>query len=200
PQWFPIYGRSTYDWHRDGSGLAFTSRRRPLLNVRPGFMTFGDGRSSGLRDYSADTHLWSWLAAKSFSFDLLTDEDLDEDGAALLSPYRAVLTGSHPEYYSLRMVDALQGYVEGGGNLAYLGGNGFYWRVAHVPELPHVIELRRAEGGIRAWAAEPGEYYHQLDGQYGGLWRPKRRPPPNLAGVGLSRHGQFAGTFYCRPL
>jgi N,N-dimethylformamidase len=196
PQWYPIYGRSTYDWHRDGSGLAFSSRRRPLLNVRPGFMTFGDGRSSGLRDYSADTHLWTWLADKNFSFDILTDEDLDEDGAALLMPYRAVLTGSHPEYYSLRMLDAVQAYLEGGGNLAYLGGNGFYWRVAHVPELPHVIELRRAEDGIRAWAAEPGEYYHALDGGYGGLWLRNRRAPQKLVGVGFSSQGKFEATYY----
>lgn len=196
PQWYPIYGRSTYDWHRDGSGLAFTSRRRPLLNMRPGFVTFGDGKSSGLRDYSADTHLWTWLEDKGFAFDILTDEDLDEEGAALLAPYRAVLTGSHPEYYSLRMLDALEGYLGGGGNLAYLGGNGFYWRVAHVPELPHVIELRRAEGGIRAWAAEPGEYYHALDGGYGGLWLRNRRTPQKLVGIGFSSQGKFEATYY----
>ena len=47
----------------------------------------------------------------------------------------------------------------------YLGGNGFYWRIAFDPELPHVIEVRRAEGGIRTWAAEPGEYYHSFTGE-----------------------------------
>jgi hypothetical protein len=67
-----------------------------------------------------------------------------------------------------------------------------------VPELPHIIELRRAEGGIRAWQAEPGEYYHQLDGQYGGLWRRNRRPPQMLAGVGFSGQGKFEGTYYRR--
>jgi N,N-dimethylformamidase len=56
--------------------------------------------------------------------------------------------------------------------------------------------LRRAEGGIRAWAAEPGEYYHQTDGAYGGLWRRNRRPPQQLAGVGFSGQGLFEGTYY----
>ena len=34
----------------------------------------------------------------------------------------------------------------------YLGGNGFYWRVAAHQDLPGVLEVRRAEGGIRTWA------------------------------------------------
>jgi N,N-dimethylformamidase len=78
----------------------------------------------------------------------------------------------------------------------YLGGNGFYWRIAVTQTLPGVLELRRAEGGIRAWAAEPGEYYHQTDGAYGGLWRRNRRPPQMLAGVGFSGQGLFEGTHY----
>ena len=36
--------------------------------------------------------------------------------------------------------------------------NGFYWRIATSAAIPNVVEVRRAEGGIRAWAAEPGEY------------------------------------------
>ena len=61
-----------------------------------------------------------------------------------------------------------------------------------------MIELRRAEGGIRAWAAEPGESYHQLDGTYGGLWRRNGRPPQRLCGVGFSAQGLFEGAWYRR--
>jgi N,N-dimethylformamidase len=61
-----------------------------------------------------------------------------------------------------------------------------------------VIELRRAEGGIRLWAAEPGEYYHSFDGGYGGLWRRNGRPPNLLSGVGFSAQGGFVGTYYRR--
>ena len=98
-----------------------------------------------------------------------------------------------------KALDALQAYLEGGGNLAYLGGNGFYWRVAHVSELPHVIELRRAEGGIRAWAAEPGEYYHALDGGYGGCGCETDAPAQKLVGVGFSSQGKFEATYYRKP-
>ena len=84
------------------------------------------------------------------------------------------------------------------GRLCYLGGNGFYWRVARDKANPHLIELRRAEGGIRTWAAEPGEYFHQTDGQLGGLWRRNRRPPQMLVGVGFSCQAAFEGTHYRR--
>jgi N,N-dimethylformamidase len=198
PDDFPIYSVSTYNRHPDGSGVSLSSRLRPILTMRPGFLTFNDQRGSGTRHFVADSHILAWLEDKGFAYDILTDEDLDNEGGALLAPYRAVLTGSHPEYHTLRTLDALQAYTQGGGRLAYLGGNGFYWRIARSPALPHVIEIRRAEGGIRAWQAEPGEYYHMLDGQLGGMWRRNRRPPQMLAGVGFTGQGLFEGTHYRR--
>jgi N,N-dimethylformamidase len=193
---FPVFGRSTYNRHPDNSGIAFSSRLRPILTMRPGYLTFNDARGSGLRHYPADTHLLAWLEAKGIPFDVITDEDLHEEGEALLRNYRVVMTGSHPEYHTLQTLDALAAYTRGRGRLMYLGGNGFYWRIAVTQTLPGVLELRRAEGGIRAWAAEPGEYYHQTDGAYGGLWRRNRRPPQMLAGVGFSGQGLFEGTHY----
>jgi N,N-dimethylformamidase len=195
---WPLYGRSTYNRHPDRSGIAFSSRLRPVLTMRPGYLTFNDAKGSGLRHYPADSHILAWLEAKGIAFDIVTDEDLHREGAALLAPYRVLLTGSHPEYHTTETLDALTHFRDGGGRLMYLGGNGFYWRIACVPELPGMIELRRAEGGIRAWDAEPGEYHHQLDGALGGLWRRNRRPPQLLAGVGFSSQGLFEGTGYHR--
>jgi N,N-dimethylformamidase len=40
------------------------------------------------------------------------------------------VTGSHPEYHTPNTLNAFQDYVDAGGRLAYLGGNGFYWRIA----------------------------------------------------------------------
>jgi N,N-dimethylformamidase len=56
--------------------------------------------------------------------------------------------------------------------------------------------VRRAEGGIRTWAAEPGEYYHQLDGRLGGIWRRNGRTPQALVGIGFSAQGPFESTHY----
>lgn len=196
----PEYGGSTYNRHPDGTGISLSSRLRPILTMRPGYQTFDEkkGYGSGLRHYPADTHLIDWLHAKEIDFDILTDEDLDNEGVELLRPYSVVLTGSHPEYHTPGTWDAIHAYLNGRGRLCYLGGNGFYWRIARRKDLPHVIEVRRAEGGIRAWAAEAGEYWHQLDGGYGGLWRRNGRPPQELVGVGFSGQGLFEGSHYRR--
>jgi N,N-dimethylformamidase len=138
------------------------------------------------------------MEEKGIAFDVITDEDLDDEGLPLLARYKCVVTGSHPEYHSQGTLDALQAYVAQGGRLANLGGNSFYWKVGRRPDRPHVLEIRRAEGGIRAWAAEPGEYFQQLDGTLGGLWRRNGRPPQLLCGVGFSSQGRFEGSHYRR--
>jgi N,N-dimethylformamidase len=191
-------GLSTYNFHTDGSGIAYASWHRPMLNLRIGYVTYPypDIRGSGLRHYPADTHLLAWLEHKGHAYDIITDWELHHEGHALLKQYQTVLTGSHPEYHTTEMLDALTAYRDGGGRFGYLGGNGFYWKIALNPEKPGVIEIRRAEGGIRAWAAEVGEYYNAFDGQYGGLWRRNGRPPQKLAGVGFSAQGNFVGSHY----
>ena len=65
--------------------------------------------------------------------------------------YRVVLPRSHPEYDSVQMLDAQEGYLNRGGRLMYMGGNGFYWRVSYPASHPGMIELRRAQDGTRAW-------------------------------------------------
>lgn len=192
------YGLSTYNYHTDGSGIALVSWLRPMLNLRVGYLTYPypDIRGSGLRHYPADSHLLMWLAHQGFEVDLITDAELNSEGKALLEPYKVVVTGSHPEYHTPRMLDALQRYRDSGGKLVYLGGNGFYWKIALDPAREGIIEIRRGEGGIRAWAAEPGEYYNQFDAQYGGLWRRNARPPQKLVGVGFTAQGNFVGSHY----
>lgn len=195
---YPVYGRSTYNFHPDGSGISISSRLRPALTIRPAYLTFDDADGSGMRHFSADTHLIWWLHSRGIPVDIITDEDLDDEGGALIADYACVLTGSHPEYHTTHMLDTLQHYTDTGGRLVYLGGNGFYWKITRTPTLPGVIELRRAEGGIRAWAAHPGEAHHQFDGGYGGLWRRNGRPPQQLTGVGFSAQGLFESSYYRR--
>ncbi len=192
------FGLSTYDWHVDGSGVAHSSMRRPILTFRPGYLAYPDARGSGLRHFPADMHLAAWLDAMGIAWDAITDHDIEAEGTDLLARYNVVLTGSHPEYHSMGTLDALRDYTATGGRLMYLGGNGFYWRVAATPLVPDTLELRRTESGTRAWAADPGEYYHQFDGGYGGLWRRQDRAPQKLAGVGFSAQGRFEGSYYRR--
>jgi N,N-dimethylformamidase len=96
------------------------------------------------------------------------------------------------------MLDAFQAYLRRGGRLMYMGGNGFYWRITHHPTRRGVIEVRRAEGGVRAWDAEPGEAFHSFTGEYGGLWRRNARAPQILVGVGFISQGFDKCSYYRR--
>ncbi len=192
------FGLSCYNLHADGSGVMFSTARRPILTMRPAFVAYPDQRGSGLRHFAADMHIAAWLESQDIEFDVLTDHDLESDGVGALRPYQAVLTGTHPEYQTEATLNAFRDYINGGGRLAYLGGNGFYWRVAASESVPGVLEVRRAETGVRSWIAQPGEYYHALDGSYGGLWRNNGRPPQMLVGVGFSAQGKFEGSYYRR--
>jgi N,N-dimethylformamidase len=194
----PELGNSLYDAHTDGSGTCYSSRLRPILNMRPKFTWWAGGIGSSLWGFNADTHITDWLEAMGYSYDVITDEDLHEEGIPLLKPYRVVLTGTHPEYFSTRMWEALHTYLEYGGRMMYLGGNGFYWRIAFHCEIPGAIEVRRAENGIRAWVAQPGEYYHSLNCEYGGLWRNQGRAPQTLCGTGFVAEGFDVSSYFRR--
>ncbi|MFC7555579.1 N,N-dimethylformamidase beta subunit family domain-containing protein [Pseudoroseomonas wenyumeiae] len=67
------FSHSTYNRHPDGSGISLSSRLRPILTMRPGFLTFNDPKGSGLRHYPADsTSSPGWKRAESHSISSLT--------------------------------------------------------------------------------------------------------------------------------
>jgi N,N-dimethylformamidase len=187
------YGGSLYDLHSDGSGTCYSSWRRPVLTMRP------KTRHSYARVWqlSADLHLIDWLDRKGIEVDVFTDEDLYLEGAALLERYNVVLTGTHPEYASVEMLDAIEAYLGNGGRMMYLGGNGFYWVTSFDPERPHTIEVRRW-GGTGNWMANPGESYTSFTGEMGGIWRNRGRPPQKLFGVGFIAQGLDLSAHYRR--
>ena len=198
PDMNPHFGLSTYNYHRDGSGVAITTLRRPMLDTRPCQISLMDPApdGSGTGRICADSYILDWLDRVGVDCDVVTDHDLHAEGAALLAPYRVVIAAQHPEYHSERMMQALEEYLGGGGRLMYLGGNGFYWRAEPCAAAPHALEVRRAEGGIRVWATEAGESYHAFGGGYGGLWRRIGRPAHRLVGNGFSVQGRHLGFPY----
>jgi N,N-dimethylformamidase len=177
---------SLYDRHPDGTGCCLSSWRRPVLNMRPGYHL---PLIRGPHQFSADLELLHWLESRQVEVDVITDDDLHTRGADALAPYRVVLTGSHPEYTSTQMLDALDGYMTSGGRLMYLGGNGFYWVTTAPEDDPYLIEVRRGQAGTRVWESEPGEWHQAMTGERGGLWRHRGRSPQSLTGVGFTAQG-----------
>lgn len=187
-------GASLYEAHPDGNGICFSSWRRPILTMRPQIRTF-NGRTW---QFTGDLQLVDWLDRQGRAVDVISDRDLHDGGLELLSRYACVMTGTHPEYYSSEMLDASADYVDGGGRLMYMGGNGLYWATGYDPEDDQVIEIRRW-GGSQAWQAKPGEYHLSFTGEPGGLWRNRGRAPQKTTGVGMVAAGLVdAGAGYLR--
>ena len=184
-----------YDRHSDGSGVCYASYLRPLAIPRPAYRSRSMG---GVHQLSADLALLRWLEKVGFKYDVATDHDLDARGLELLDGYKAIVTGSHPEYWSAAMLEGVETFLARGGRMAYLGGNGFYWVTSINPARPHIVEVRRGEAGTRTWTSEPGETYHSTTGERGGLWRHRGRAPQRLSGVGFTAWGNGPANPYIR--
>lgn len=187
--------KSLYDVHTDGSGVCYVSRLHPHVNWRPGYRwPFGPGGCA--HQLATDLYIVDWLESKGFACDVITDDDLDAEGEALLQPYRVVLTGSHPEYWTEAMLGGLEAYMRDGGRLMYLGGNSCYG-VTSLSRDRQTVEIRR-EHGTRTWVAMPGESFHSTTGEPGGNWRHRGRPEHRLMGIGFTSYGVTGGAPYRR--
>ncbi|KAF5005103.1 hypothetical protein FDECE_8423 [Fusarium decemcellulare] len=188
-------GCSLYDVHRDGSGNVFTSSKRPILNIRPGYVNWAFHRP---REFSADQFMIGLLEERlgRRGYDVLTDHDLHLRGVNALQGYDVVLTGCHPEYPSLESLNAYAAFAKRGGNIMYLGGNGFYWCSVTDPSRPHRMEVRRGDQGCRSFGLPAGERMHSLNGAQGGLWRGRGRNPQSLFGIGSCACGNGPGVPY----
>ncbi|WP_234705020.1 N,N-dimethylformamidase beta subunit family domain-containing protein [Sinorhizobium meliloti] len=184
-QAFPAFVGSLYEKHSDGSGRCYSSFKRPIFNLRADHK---NALIDGPRNFGADLYLTSWLEHIGQRYDVLTDHALDTE-RGLLVGYKVVITGSHPEYWSGRMLTAIEQFLSKGGKVMYLGGNGFYWVTGQDPARPYVVECRRGYSGIRTWQSEPGEVHLNSTGEQGGLWRHRGRAPNRLVGVGMASQG-----------
>ena len=182
----PEYGASCYDSHRDGAGICYSTRLRPILNMRPRHRM---APTVVPWQFPADLSIVCWLETMGYDYDVITDEDLHQEGLACLEPYNVVINATHAEYYSENMMNATEDYLASGGRLMYLSGNGYYWVVSFRDGDMDVMEVRRLDMGTRAWNAEPGEHYMVSNGERGGLWRGRGRAPQKLLGTGFTSEG-----------
>lgn len=187
---FPEIGGSVYDVHSDGSGRCYSSPRRPILNMKPDWKS---GRRDAYRHLAADLYIPTWLESLGIPYDVTTDHVVNREGAAALEGYSVVLTGTHPEYISRAIIEAMHAHLDTGGCLLYLGGNGFYWVTSESTRIPELLEVRRGFQGTRTWTGAPGESHHSQTGELGGLWRLRGLPPNDLVGVGFAAQGADGG-------
>jgi len=147
------------------------------------------------RNSQIRSELWilNWLREAKYEVDVYSDIDF-HCGVEGLQDYKAVIVGAHSEYWSVEMMDHLQGYLDGGGHLLYLGGNGLYRKVEYSDDLDALAHI----SNVLLRDAYPFPERYILGVQY-----PACTPSePDLIGggnfgpyrVSLATHPFFAGT------
>ncbi|MBV9244623.1 MAG: DUF4350 domain-containing protein [Methylobacteriaceae bacterium] len=71
-----------------------------------------------------------WAEANGYTLDYAINSDL-EVRPEVLDPYRLMVSVGHDEYWSWRMRDTLDSFVDHGGNVAFFSGNAVYWQVRY---------------------------------------------------------------------
>lgn len=177
----PELGLSNYEHHRDGSDVCHVSWRRPNLNMRPGHCS--------MEGFTTDLHLVWWLNEQGYHYEVITDHDLDAEGEALLTRYRVVISGSHPEYSTRRMWRALRDYQHHGGRFMYLGGNGFFWHVAISRQRPWIMESRKWQVWESSHPCLMAESRMAETGEEGGMMAACGMPSGTITGTTMSCQG-----------
>ena len=83
--------------------------------------------------------------------DVFSDIDFHNEGCDA-SQYRCLVLSTHPEYWSRQMYDNLAAYLDAGGSVLYLGGNGIYENGEYEPGQTGMIFRAGLEGGPRVSA------------------------------------------------
>lgn len=174
------------------AGIRNVARQRPADNlaVQP------EGKPRA--ELYSDLLLLRWLNAQGIGYDLYTDPDLDADPAMLLE-YRAVVLGSHAEYWTDRARQGLVDFQNNGGRLINTGGNALFERV-HYDSTSDVIRYRLAHGARDYFlhARKPQSQLIGVDYDGGDLltFAPYQvsNDHPMLAGTGLKVGDTFGHT------
>ena len=177
-------GRSLYrNWNLHGAAARQDRARRADL-ARP---LAGPGVSSVHR-YT--TPLIRQVERAGVDVDYAADLDLDRT-PSLAVARRGIVTGSHTEYVTRRIYDTFDTARDMGTNLAFLGGNGFYWQARVTRDASRrpvsVLVYRKAGEDPSRRSAR-----HLTTVK----WRqfPLKRPEAGLMG------GQFSGLGVVMPL
>jgi hypothetical protein len=143
-------------------------------------------RPRGLSDWSGGAGWWNWerpflhwAESSGYRVDVATSHDL-EAHPEVLDGRRLSLHVGHDEYWSWKMRDALDDFVDSGGNAAIFSGNTSFWQI-------------RFEDGGRAqtcfkYRADPEDpVLGTPDERFlSGIWSDRRIGRPETSTIGLT--------------
>jgi hypothetical protein len=88
--------------------------------------------------FNWERRLTEWAEQEGLALDYAVDADLDTK-SGVLDDRRLLLTAGHTEYWSWAMRDAVDRFVEAGGNWAILSGNTCFWQVRYSADHDSMI-------------------------------------------------------------
>ena len=185
----PYGGASLYRSFAGPDSTAEKRRARTVAMARPSVM---NGQRQ-VAQYTAP--LVQALEEAGIDVDYLADTDVDAR-PGLLAGRAEVILGSHAEYATTRLYDALEAARNAGTNLAFLGGNQVYWhvRLTRSPDgTPDTLVLFRELAEDPARLTFPGEATVR--------WRdaPLNRPEATLIGAQYAGLGMIAPWYTLSP-
>lgn len=80
----------------------------------------------------------NWAERQGLELDYAISQDLDRN-PDLLGGYPAYISVGHDEYWSAGMRDAVEGYIDAGGNAAFFSGNTSWWQVRFESDYGQVV-------------------------------------------------------------
>lgn len=145
-----------------------------------------------------DARFIRWLQHEGHAPEFCTDFDIHDD-PSLPRRYRMLVSAGHDEYWSGTMRDAVEGFVAGGGNVAFFCANLCWWRI-HVVDGGAAIVCHQGgpRGALDHWwpptgANRPEDSLGGVSYRHGGGWWDGPRETAGYV-VQAPDHWAFAGT------
>ena len=124
------------------SGRSIVSFLRPCPVASPILSSF-----DGFHLTRGELWILGWLADAGYRPDVYTD--IDFHNGFDMAPYKCLVFGTHPEYWTTGMYDQLASYLDQGGSCLYLGGNGVFERGAYIDAQTRMVFWEGVDFGPR---------------------------------------------------
>ncbi|MGE5429970.1 MAG: N,N-dimethylformamidase beta subunit family domain-containing protein [Syntrophomonadaceae bacterium] len=123
-------GKSSYPAYSSegGSGIWFNNSEK-LSFFRP-FNRNNHSKVNRGSFYAYDSKLIKWLEEEGYDADVVSDTDLDRD-PTYLNKHKVLLLTGHNEYWSRKMRENVEAFLNLGGHFMCLSGNTCWWQIRY---------------------------------------------------------------------
>ncbi|MEZ5244759.1 MAG: DUF6605 domain-containing protein [Acidimicrobiales bacterium] len=180
-----------YLFKPEGAGRRVTTTHPPDrdMNTHVGYIRMnhlsGWAGSAGWPDW--EWPFLAWAERNGYGVDVITNADLEEH-PTIVDRYRLLLSVGHDEYWSGPMRDTVEGFIAGGGNVAFFSGNTSLWQV-RLEEL--VDGIATVMVGYKGQFKNDPVYGTDRIGELTSIWSDHLigRPENEMTGVSFTRGG-----------